>query len=119
MSLTTPDGVRRLQRKLYIKAKEAPQYRFYLLYDKVHREDILQHAYRVSRAQGGAPGVDGETFRHIDAQGRDEWVAALRKELQAKTYRPTPVRRVLIPKPDGGERPLGIPTVRSYCVTAQ
>jgi RNA-directed DNA polymerase len=116
VSLTTPDGVRRLQRKLYIKAKEAPQYRFYLLYDKVHREDILQHAYRVSRAQGGAPGVDGETFTHIDAQGREAWVAALRKELQAQTYRPAPVRRVLIPKPDGGERPLGIPTIRDRVV---
>ena len=117
MSLMTPDSVRRLQRKLYIKAKEAPQYRFYLLYDKVHREDVLQHAYRLSRAQRGAPGVDGETFTHIDAQGVDTWLAALRKELQAQTYRPAPVRRVLIPKPGGsGERPLGIPTIRDRVV---
>jgi len=116
VSLTTPDSVRRLQRKLYIKAKEAPQYRFYLLYDKVHREDVLHHAYRLSRAQRGAPGVDGESFTHIDAQGADEWLAALRKELQAQTYHPAPVRRVLIPKPGGGERPLGIPTIRDRVV---
>jgi RNA-directed DNA polymerase len=117
VSLTTPDSVRRLQRKLYIKAKEAPQYRFYLLYDKVHREDVLQHAYRLSRAQRGAPGVDGESFAHIDAQGVDVWLAALRKELQAQTYRPAPVRRVLIPKPgSSGKRPLGIPTIRDRVV---
>jgi RNA-directed DNA polymerase len=116
VSLTTPESVRRLQRKLYIKAKEAPAYRFYLLYDKVHREDVLQHAYQLSRAQRGAPGVDGESFAHIDAQGVDEWLAALRKELQAQTYRPAPVRRVLIPKPGGGERPLGIPTIRDRVV---
>jgi RNA-directed DNA polymerase len=112
VSLTTPASVRRLQRKLYIKAKEAPQYRFYLLYDKVYRDDVLQHAYQLSRAQRGAPGVDGESFAHIDAQGSDAWLAALRKELQAQTYRPAPVRRVMIPKPGGGERPLGIPTIR-------
>ena len=116
MSLTTPDSVRRLQRKLYIKAKEAPQYRFYLLYDKVHREDILSHAYRLSRAQRGAPGVDGESFARIEAQGVEEWLAALRKELQTQAYRPAPVRRVMIPKPGGGERPLGIPTIRDRVV---
>jgi RNA-directed DNA polymerase len=117
VSLTTPESVRRLQRKLYIKAKEVPEYRFYLLYDKVHREDVLQHAYRLSRAQRGAPGVDGETFTHIDAQGVEAWLMALRKELQAQTYRPAPVRRVLIPKPGGsGERPLGIPTIRDRVV---
>jgi RNA-directed DNA polymerase len=116
VSLTTPDSVQRLQRKLYIKAKEAPQYRFYLLYDKVCREDVLQHAYRISRAQRGAPGVDGETFADIEGQGVETWLAALRKELQAHTYRPAPVRRVLIPKPDGGKRPLGIPTKRDRVV---
>ena len=116
MSLTTPDSVRRLQRKLYIKAKEAPQYRFYLLYDKVCREDVLAHAYRLSRAQRGAPGVDGECFTDIEAQGVEAWLVALRKELQAQTYRPAPVRRVLIPKPGGGERPLGIPTIRDRVV---
>jgi RNA-directed DNA polymerase len=116
VSLTTPDSVRRLQRKLYIKAKEAPQYRFYLLYDKVHREDVLRHAYRLSRAQRGAPGVDGESFARIEAHGEENWLAGLRKELQAQTYRPAPVRRVLIPKPGGGERPLGIPTIRDRVV---
>ena len=116
MSLQTPDSVRRLQRTLYVKAKNEPAYRFYLLYDKVYREDILLHAYRVSRAARGAPGVDGVTFEAIDAAGVEEWLAGLRRALQDKTYRPDPVRRVLIPKPDGGERPLGIPTVRDRVV---
>jgi RNA-directed DNA polymerase len=116
VSLQTPDSVRRLQRALYVKAKSEPAYRFYLLYDKVHREDILSHAYRVSRAARGASGVDGVTFAAIEGAGLDEWLAGLRRAQQNKTYRPDPVRRVLIPKPDGGERPLGIPTVPSYCV---
>ncbi len=116
MSLATPETIRSLQRKLYSKAKAEPAFRFYLLYDKVHREDILRHAYALARANGGAPGVDGNTFAMIEAAGLEEWLAGLREDLAAKTYRPEPVRRVMIPKPGGGERPLGIPTVRDRVV---
>ena len=118
MSLQTPARVRRLQRALYAKAKQEPAYRFYLLYDKVYRGDVLHHAYHVSRAARGArtPGVDGVTFADIEAAGREEWLAGLEEALRIKTYRPAAVRRVLIPKPDGGDRPLGIPTVRDRVV---
>jgi RNA-directed DNA polymerase len=112
VSLTTPEKIRRLQNKLYAKAKQEPRFRFYQLYDKVYREDILAHAFALSRSNGGAPGVDGETFEAIEARGLKEWLARLGKELHDKTYEPAPVRRVLIPKPGGGERPLGIPTIR-------
>ncbi|HSP53962.1 MAG TPA: group II intron reverse transcriptase/maturase, partial [Dehalococcoidia bacterium] len=112
MSLETPEPIRRLQRKLYVKAKQEPAYRFYLLYDKLYRPDILQHAYLLCKANGGAAGVDGVKFEDIEKAGRAEWLAALGKELREKTYRPGPVRRVMIPKPGGGERPLGIPTIR-------
>src|ERR1700726_632242 len=116
MSLATPDKIRSLQRKLYCKAKAEPAYRFYLLYDKICRQDILHHAYALARANAGAPGVDGVTFKQIDASGAEAWLAGLREELVSKTYRPDPVRRVTIPKPGGGERPLGIPTVRDRVV---
>jgi RNA-directed DNA polymerase len=116
MSLETPDKIRNLQRKLYFKAKAEPAFRFYLLYDKICREDILRHAYALARANAGAPGVDGVTFKQIDASGVDAWLAGLREELVSKTYRPDPVRRVTIPKPGGGERPLGIPTIRDRVV---
>src|ERR1700694_2648746 len=112
MSLTTPDKIRNLQRKLYCKAKAEPTFRFYLLYDKICREDILAHAYRPARVNAGAPGVDGMTFARIEEQGLEAWLAGLRAELVSKTYRPDPVRRVMIPKANGGERPLGIPTIR-------
>src|SRR6185437_14770704 len=119
MSLQTPDSIRRLQRKLYLKAKAEPDFRFYLLYDKVYREDILRHAYDLARSNKGAPGVDGITFAMIEAHGREEWLAGIRMDLAEKAYRPAPVRRVMIPKPGGdGERPLGIPTIRDRVVQA-
>jgi len=117
MSLTTPEKIRSLQRKLYVKAKAKPAFRFYLLYDKICRVDILFHAYRLARANAGAPGVDGMTFDRIEAQGLEAWLAGLREDLVAKTYRPDPVRRVMIPKASGdGERPLGIATIRDRVV---
>jgi RNA-directed DNA polymerase len=116
MSLQTPDAIRTLQRKLYGKAKAEPNFRFYLLYDKVWRADILHHAYDLARANNGAPGVDGVTFERIEAAGLEDWLTRLGEELRAKTYRCQPVRRVMIPKLGGGERPLGIPTVRDRVV---
>src|SRR5580692_3876705 len=116
MSLTIPDAIRTLRRKLYGKAKAEPGYRFYLLYDKVWRSDILRHAYDLARANKGAPGVDGTTFERIEASGLEDWLRRLGEELRAKTYRCQPVRRVMIPKPGGGERPLGIPTIRDRVV---
>ena len=116
MSLATPAKLRRLQEALYTKAKQEPAYRFYLLYDKVARMDILEHAYALSKQKGGAPGLDGVTFADIEAAGVEPWLAAVQEALRTETYRPQPVRRVLIPKPGGtGERPLGIPMMASYC----
>src|SRR5674476_238467 len=119
MNLTTPSKIRELQIKLYRKAKNEPEYRFYQLYDKVYREDILDHAYELARANHGAPGVDGESFEDIESRGLGEWKNGLREELRNKTYQPQPVRRVMIPKPGGGERPLGIPTVSANCTGTQ
>jgi len=118
MSLETPDKIRSLQRKLYCKAKAEPAFRFYLLYDKICREDILAHAYALARSNAGAPGVDGATFDEIEASGVEAWLTGLREDLVSKTYRPDPVRRATIPKPGGGERPLGIPTIRDRVVQA-
>ena len=115
MSLKTAEKIRSLQRKLYLKAKQEPGFRFYQLYDKVWREDVLHHAYLLCKSNGGASGVDGMTFEQVESAGttgREQWLARLGKELHDKTYRPGPVRRVMIPKPGGGERPLGIPNVR-------
>jgi RNA-directed DNA polymerase len=116
MSLRTPDSIRTLQRKLYDKAKTEPEFRFYLLYDKVWRADILSHAYDLARANDGAPGVDGTTFEQIETVGLQNWLTRLGEELRTQTYRCQPVRRVMIPKPGGGERPLGIPTIRDRVV---
>src|SRR6476619_6887119 len=117
MSLETPEKIRTLQRKLYCKAKAEPAFRFYVLYDKICREDILRHAYALARGNAGAPGVDGVTFAATETSGLEAWLEGLRKELVSRTYRPSPVRRVMIPKPNGGgERPLGIPTIRDRVV---
>ena len=112
MSLTTPETVRKLQRALHAKAKGEPEYRFYALYDKLYREDVLEYAYRSCKANGGAAGVDGQTFEEIERYGEERWLGGLAEELRKRTYRPQAVRRVYIPKPDGKQRPLGIPTVR-------
>ena len=117
MSLATPPKLRRLQEALDTKAKQEPAYRFYLLYDKVYRRDILAHAYALSKQKGGAPGVDGVTCADIEAAGVEPWLAAVQEALRTETYRPQPVRRVLIPKPGGtGERPLGIPVIQDRVV---
>jgi group II intron reverse transcriptase/maturase len=117
MTLTTPETIRTLQRKLYTKAKQEPAFRFYALYDKLYREDILSHAYALVRSNKGAPGVDGQTFEAIEAEeGKASFVQRLRKQLEGKTYRADAVRRVWIPKPDGSQRPLGIPTIRDRVV---
>src|SRR5438445_2599243 len=116
MSLETPIKIRMLQRKLYQKAKGEPSYRFYLLYDKMYREDILAHAYALAKSNQGAPGVDGQSFQGIESLGLGEWLSGIRDDLRAKTYQPQAVRRVMIPKPGGGERPLGIPTIRDRVV---
>ena len=111
--LTTPDTIRTLQRKLYAKAKQEPAYRFYALYDKLYRADLLSHAWRLVKANRGSPGVDGISFEAIESGiGIETFLRELAQDLKDKTYRAQPVRRVMIPKVDGGLRPLGIPTIR-------
>lgn len=115
--LVTPVKIRTLQRKLYAKAKQEPCYRFYALYDKVYRADILQQAYNLARSNKGAPGIDGVSFAAIEAEeGVEQFLTGLTEEVKNRTYRPMPVRRVMIPKPDGNQRPLGIPTIRDRVV---
>ena len=111
-SLEMPDKVRDLQIKLYRKAKNEPGFRFYQLYDKMYREDILLRAWTLAKANQGAPGVDGVSFEDIESEGLMEWMKGLGKDLHDKMYQPQAVRRVMIPKPGGGERALGIPTIR-------
>jgi RNA-directed DNA polymerase len=112
MSLTTPPNVQKLQTALHDKAKGSPNFRFYALYDKVYRSDVLTFAYDCCKANGGAPGVDGQTLEDIEDYGGAKWLDELAQELRNRTYRPQPVRRVWIPKPDGKERPLGVPTIK-------
>jgi RNA-directed DNA polymerase len=116
MSLTTPSRVRKLQTALHAKAKEAPKFRFHALYDKVYRRDVLAFAYECCRANGGAAGEDDQNFEDIEGYGRERWLDELTQELKSRTYQPQPVRRVYIPKPDGKQRPLGIPTIRDRVV---
>ena len=112
MSLTTPESVQKLQTALHDKAKKSPAFRFYALYDKVYRKDVLTFAYACSKANGGAAGVDGQSFEDIESYGVERWLDELTQELKSRTYQPLPVRRVYIPKPDGKQRPLGVPAIR-------
>src|SRR5262252_3397710 len=116
MSLTTPPSVQKLQTALHAKAKESPNFRFYAVYDKVYRKDVLAYAYERCEANGGAAGVDEQTFEDIERYGVERWLDELTQELKSRTYQPQPVRRVYIPKPDGKQRPLGIPTIRDRVV---
>jgi RNA-directed DNA polymerase len=114
--LTSTEWVREFQRKLHEKAKAEPKYRFYRLYDKTYRMEVLEEAYRRAKSNGGSCGVDGETFEDLEQKGVTRYLAELRQEIRERRYKPQPVRRVYIPKPNGKERPLGIPTVRDRIV---
>ena len=118
-NLSTPESVRKLRRALYAKAKSEAGFRFYALYDKIYREDVLAHAYAQCRSNKGAPGVDGQDFADIEAYGLGRWLVELALALREENYRPDPIRRVFIPKANGKLRPLGISTVRDrVCMTA-
>jgi retron-type reverse transcriptase len=112
MNLATPSSVQKLQKALHDKAKGSSGFRFYALYDKVYRKDVLASAYQCCKANGGAAGVDGQSFEDIEEYGVEQWLGELAQELKSRTYRPLPVRRVYIPKPDGKQRPLGVPAIR-------
>ena len=111
--LRTPEQIRELQTKLYRKAKQEAGFRFYALYDKVYREDIIEHAYQLVKANKGAPGIDGIAFEAIEAQGVERYVEQIAEELRNKTYKPMPVRRVYIPKRMGPQDHLGYPRSRT------
>ena len=111
-NLSTPSSVQKLQKALHAKAKAAPDFRFYALYDKIYREDILAHAYAQCRSNKGAPGVDGQEFADVEAYGIERWLGELAQALKEETYQPDPIRRVYIPKANGKRRPLGISTLR-------
>ena len=118
-NLSTPKSVQKLQTALHAKAKSEPGYRFYILYDKISRADILAHAYALCRSNQGAPGVDGQDFAEVEAYGLERWLGELALALREETYRPSPIRRVYIPKANGKLRPLGISTLRDrVCMTA-
>lgn len=116
MSLEPPVSVQKLQAALRAKAKESPSYRFYLLYDKLYRSDVLEYAYRRCKANKGAPGVDGQEFAHIEAYGEQRWLGELADTLRRRTYRAEAVRRVWIPKGNGKLRPLGVPRIADRVV---
>jgi len=115
-NLKTPESVQKLRMALHAKAKEEPEFRFYLLYDKLYRPDVLDYAYRSCKANKGAAGVDGVRFEDIEAYGEDLWIGELAERLKKKDYRPEAVKRVWIPKPNGKLRPLGIPTITDRVV---
>lgn len=116
-NLSIPLSVQKLQTALQAKAKENPGFRFYALYDKVYREDVLQFAYLCCKSNGGAAGVDGQEFEDIESYGREQWLGELAQELREKKYQPQAVRRAFIPKRGGtGLRPLGIPSIRDRTV---
>jgi group II intron reverse transcriptase/maturase len=118
-NLATPASVQKLQTALHAKAKTEAEFRFYALYDKIYREDILAHAYAQCRSNKGAPGVDGQDFSDVEAYGLERWLGELAIALKEETCRPDPIRRVFIPKPNGKLRPLGISTLRDrVCMTA-
>jgi RNA-directed DNA polymerase len=119
-TIRLPEKLSSLRQKLYHKAKQEPKFRFYVLYDRIYRRDVLTSAYRIARINNGAGGVDGVTFETIEAMagGEEAFVNELHESLTSKQYRPSPVRRVYIPKPDGRQRPLGIPTIRDRVVQA-
>ena len=118
-TLSTPKTVQKLRKALHAKAKAEAGYRFYALYDKISREDILAHAYAQCRSNKGAPGVDGQDFADIETYGVEQWLGELALALREQSYRPDPIRRVFIPKANGKLRPLGISTVRDrVCMTA-
>ena len=118
MATTQNVKIRYFQRKLYVLSKQNQDHRFYSLYDKVYRTDVLFEAYWQCQANRGKPGVDGVTFKHIEQKGLPAWIAKVSEMLRNRTYVPQPVMRVYIPKPDGGQRPLGIPTILDRVVQA-
>jgi group II intron reverse transcriptase/maturase len=116
-NLTTPQSVQKLRSALHAKAKAEPEYRFYLLYDKVYRADVLEFAYRCCKANKGAAGVDGQRFEDIEAYGEERWLGELAYKLRSKTYEPQAIKRVWLPKPNSDKlRPLGVPTITDRVV---